>query len=54
MTVEMGYPLVVLDTILRKLRVLPYNRDGALFPFLLGVLLVPSRGWENANGMVLV
>ena len=30
----------------------PYNRDGALFPFLLGMLLAPSRGLENANGII--
>ena len=49
MTVEVGISLVVLDAILRNLRVSPYNRDGALFPFLLGMLLAPSRGGENAN-----
>ena len=27
----------------------PYNRGGALFPFLLGMLLAPSRGWQNAD-----
>ena len=52
MTVEVGYSLVVPDTILRNFRAFPYNRDGALFPFLLGVLLASSRGWENATGMM--
>ena len=54
MTVEVGYSMVVLDAILRNFRVFPYNRDSALLPFLLGMLLAPSRGWENANGMILV
>ena len=52
MAVEVGYPLVVLDAIPRNLGVSPYNRDGALFPFPLGVLLAPSRGWEDATGMM--
>ena len=54
MTVEVGISLVVLDAILRNCRVFPYNSNGALFPFLLGMLLALSRGWENANGMILV
>ena len=36
----------------------PYNRVGALFPFLLGMLLgmllAPSSSWENANDMIQV
>ena len=52
MTVEVGYSLVVPDAILRNFRVFPYNRDGAFFPFLLGVLLAPARGWKDATGMM--
>ena len=54
MTVEVGYPLVVLDAILKNLRVFPYNRDDTIIPFLLGMLLAPSSGWENENGIILV
>ena len=32
----------------------PYNRVGALFPFLLGMLLAPSSSLENANDMIQV
>ena len=46
MTVEIGYSLVILDAILMNLRVFHYNRDVAFIPFLLGILLAPSRGWE--------
>ena len=53
MTVEVGYPLVVLDAILMNLRLLPYNRDGALVPSLLGMLLAPSRAWEKCQWYVL-
>ena len=52
MAVEVGYPLFFLDAIPRNLRVSPHNRDGALFPFPLGVLLAPSRDWEDATGMI--
>ena len=54
MTVEVGYSLVVLDALLRNFRAFSYNRDGALFPFLLDVLLAPSSSWEDATGIVVI
>ena len=41
MAVEVGSSLVVLGATWGTLRVFPYNRDVAIIPFLLGMLLAP-------------
>ena len=53
MTVEVGISLVVLDAILRNLKVSPYNREGAVISILLSVLLAPFGCWKAAGGAML-